>query len=959
MTEFIRSCFALCLLALLSLTSFLTAAEGPVRVLCLRGAVMSEAERTVVATLMRDLGREGIWFDVQHWAEGQEEPTVALYDVVMQPSALSTWPKGKAILPLPETVDVAKVKADILGVIGEERRKSWEAFLAQREPEQREKHPMVANYEKRPEPLTFQKPMSVKASMERTQVPADMELKLFASEPDIMKPIAFAWDDRGRCWVAETSDYPHGLVEDGAGHDSIKICEDTDGDGKADKFTVFADKLNIPTALVFANGGIIVSQPPRFTFLQDTDGDDKADVRKDIFTGYGIRDTHAQASNLHYGLDNWLYGCVGYSGFDGEVGGKKLNFLMGTYRFKADGSALEFLHQFTNNAWGHSANDAGDQFGGTANGAPIFYGGIPASAFPSGMRGMTAKKINEVELCHTITPNFRQVDVFGGYTAAAGSAFIYSDVLPKRLQGMAMVCEPTMKLISLMDVQPVGAGYTAKDAFNIVASSDEWMSPVFAEVGPDGAVWFADWQNFIIQHNPTPSVERGGFAGETGVGGAHKNDLRDHSRGRIYRVVAKGTNPKVAKPSLNGGTEWSRLTAQRLIVSSKEPMADLSQQVLAKDGGLGAVHALWSLHGLGKLDESTHKAALLSKDAKLRRNAVRALGTDAKAEALLFGSGCISDSDLHTRLAAYVKLAEFKTTEEIKTLVSKLGSDPVVKGDEWLSEATRMLSRKHGAKAFTEGPNLLVNASFEKIGKDGLPEGWKRRDYGSKSGNTNAEWKAVKGEMHSGSVAVRCITRDDADTSLYQEVPLKPNTQYRLSGWVKTHALKGKVSFNDHIGRAETEKDTARESDWNEIEVVFTNKDKPKASINLLHVAKGDGYFDDVKLCEVIPVESADDKALAGNAKTGEVIFWNHPVAACKNCHMLKGQGSPVGPALDGIASRKDEAYITESLVNPNAKLAEGYVATPISPMPPMNLILKPQEYEDVKAFIMSLKATE
>ncbi len=90
---------------------------------------------------------------------------------------------------------------------------------------------------------------------------------------------------------------------------------------------------------------------------------------------------------------------------------------------------------------------------------------------------------------------------------------------------------------------------------------------------------------------------------------------------------------------------------------------------------------------------------------------------------------------------------------------------------------------------------------------------------------------------------VRCITRDDADTSLYQDVPLKPNTSYRLSGWVKVHAFRGKVSLNDHVGRAETNKVTARESDWTEVEATFTNKDKPKASINILHVAKGDGHF--------------------------------------------------------------------------------------------------------------------
>ena len=254
-------------------------------------------------------------------------------------------------------------------------------------------------------------------------------------------------------------------------------------------------------------------------------------------TGWGISDTHAQANNLHYGFDNWIYGCVGYSGFRGAINGVEKQFAQGTYRFKPDGSALEFLHQFTNNSWGQSTNAYGDQFGGTANNAPIFFGGIPATVLPKGMRAMTAKRINTEDRNHTITPNFRQVDVFGGYTAAAGSSFIHSGNLPARLQGKAMVCEPTMKNIALFDVRRDGAGYAADDGFNLVASSDEWMSPVFAEVGPDGAIWFSDWQNYIIQHNPTPSTERGGYAAKTGVGGAHENPLRDHVRGRIYRVV--------------------------------------------------------------------------------------------------------------------------------------------------------------------------------------------------------------------------------------------------------------------------------------------------------------------------------------------------------------------------------------------------------------------------------------
>ncbi|MEL6924252.1 MAG: PVC-type heme-binding CxxCH protein, partial [Bacteroidota bacterium] len=202
----------------------------------------------------------------------------------------------------------------------------------------------IPNYEQRDPAPKLQQPLAPEASMQHIQLPPGYSLSLFASEPDLINPIAMNWDERGRLWVIETADYPNNInVEDGIGSDQIKICEDTDGDGKADKFTVFADQLSVPTSLVFSNGGVIVSQAPHFLFLKDTDGDDKADLRQKIISGWGTFDTHAGPSNLKYGFDNHIWGVLGYSGFEGTVGETQHKFSQGVYRFKPDGSWLELV----------------------------------------------------------------------------------------------------------------------------------------------------------------------------------------------------------------------------------------------------------------------------------------------------------------------------------------------------------------------------------------------------------------------------------------------------------------------------------------------------------------------------------------------------------------------------------------------------------------------------------------
>jgi putative membrane-bound dehydrogenase-like protein len=745
----------------------------------------------------------------------------------------------------------AVLREEVLASISKESKSAWESFLASRPPLKRLPGE-VPNYERRPEPVKYQAPLDPKDSMRYTQVPADFDLQLFAAEPDVVKPIYVAWDERGRAWVVEARDYPHGLVAEGEpGKADIKICEDTDGDGKADKFTIFADNLNLPTSLVFVNGGVIVSEARHMLFLKDTDGDDKADTRQIILPGWGVGDTHAMQSNLGRGFDNWLYGAVGYSNFRGNAGGKDLQFGQGIFRFKADGSALEFLHQFNNNTWGFGQNAAGDIFGSTANGNPTFYGYLPANVlnptqpgfgrrggggggggFRPGYRigpadasdGATAqvrrlpsaKSMAPGMRMHPNTPNVRMVDNFGGYTAAAGHAFMISDALPARLQGKALVTEPTAKLVGIMDIRRDGGGYKALDGFNLLASSDEWMSPIFADVGPDGAIWVIDFYSFIIQHNPTPNLQSAGIEASTGSGGAYMtgNNLRDQTHGRIYRVVWKD-GPKSSIQSLAGakapelvaaldsGNQYWSLTAQRLIVDNK--MADaapaLRKRVRSGAGGAGAIHSLWSLEGIGALDRETHRSALLDKDPALRRNAIRALPGNDAGRQLFFGSPVIQDPDLLTREVAFVKLAEFPTLPEIQTVVAQLSRAAANTNDAFLNDALTLLGRVH-----------------------------------------------------------------------------------KVSG----------------VGANEV-------------------------------------------------------KVAAGDAKRGEDLFYNSPVAACASCHTVHGKGGDVGPILDGIAVRADKAYIVESLMDPNAKLAKGFENLTISPMPPLGVLLKEQDLADILAFLYTL----
>jgi putative membrane-bound dehydrogenase-like protein len=561
------------------------------------------------------------------------------------------------------------------------------------------------------EPLSkMQKPVPAAESMKHIQVPKGFRVELFAADPQIGgKPICMAWDERGRLWIAETYDYPNELKPDGEGRDRIRILEDTDGDWRADKFTVFADKLSIPTSITFHRGGVIVHDGTRTLYLKDVDGDDIADQKSVIFKGWNQGDTHGGVSNFQYGLDNWIWAMQGYNNSSPSIDGKvQQTFRMGFFRFRPDGSQIEFVRSTNNNTWGLGVSEEGLIFGSTANRNPSVFMPIP-NRYYERVRGWATElrlgTIADTHLFKPITDKVRQVDQHGGYTAAAGHALYTARQYPQEYWNRtAFVNGPTGHLVGTFVLKAKGSGFGSTSPFNLFASTDEWTAPIMSEVGPDGNVWVIDWYNFIIQHNPTPR----GF--KTGKGNAYESDLRDKKHGRIYRVVygetgrpftLKGASPEKLVATLRHPTLLWRRHAQRLLVERhKSDVAPALMKLVADQHmdaiglNVGAIHALWTLHGIGQLDgddpaaTAAAIAALKHPSAGVRRNALQVLPSSPNSTMAVLQSGVCQDSNAQVQLAAALALADLPPVSQAGPTLLAMLDRSAAGQDRWLRDAS-------------------------------------------------------------------------------------------------------------------------------------------------------------------------------------------------------------------------------------------------------------------------------
>jgi putative membrane-bound dehydrogenase-like protein len=781
---------------------------------------------------------------------------------------------------LPEFHDL--MKRAIFWSVGPDKYKRLQALKLPKLEQQKVELP---GYLKRELITTAQKPISPEESMKLAQVPAGFELALFASEPDIVNPIFVNWDHKGRAYVIQTTDYPNNLHAGNIGNDKIIICDDRNNDGRAETFTTFADKLSIPTSLVFANGGVICTNGTEMLFLQDTNGDDKADVRKVLFSGFNMGDTHAGVSNLRYGHDHWIYATVGYSGFKGNVGGKEHQFATGVFRFKPDGSELEFLQNSTNNTWGLGTSSDFDLMGSTANGNPSFYLTHPIADYQAaGMTAPRTPRADDNPLFNPSSNDIRQVDQHGRYTAAAGHSFYTAGRFPAPWREKAVfVTEGTGKLVGTFEVSREKGGYKAVQHFNnFYNSADAWSGPVCAETGPDGAVWICDWYNLIIQHNPTPNKAGAGMDARNGKGNAYETPLRDTQHGRIYRVYPKGSadepNPGLdaAKPAtlvaaLDHPNLLWRLHAQRLLVERGEKDAVPALTKVAASTGPGAAHAIYALAALGGLDDATAKAALASPVRAVQRAGI-ASASPQQLKAALLADGKLAALDDRDLADALVALSRGPVDDAIgaalfqliTTATERITAGPALK-DGWQIAANRQAqglikaaaAAGFGSKATAQAmPNLMPNPDFSQV-TDGKPTGWTDlRTYGG-AGPDQVKLSAAP-EGRNGTTCLSISSAEFSDSGAAVTVPVKQNTRYRLSAWIKTLDLKTPGSqpgalLNIHGG--ERTEGVKGNRDWTEVSLEIDSGDRAELLIHCLFGgyggAAGTALFDDLSLTEI------------------------------------------------------------------------------------------------------------
>ena len=521
-----------------------------------------------------------------------------------------------------------------------------------------------------------QGPLTPDQALRSFQLDPGLVVEVVAAEPVVGDPVALAFDERGRMFVAENRGYPVG-PEPGV----IAMLEDKDRDGRFEKRTVFADGLTFPNGVLPWNGGVIVTCAPDILFFKDTDGDGKADAKRVLLTGFVTNNTtQLRVSHPTWSIDNWVYVTSGLTGGKitcPERPGQPPLDLRTDLRFRPD--TLEFEAADGRGQFGMTFDDFGHRFNcmnrvhiqhvvlsskQLARNPNLTFAetvhNVPESMVPEPLKGHGA-----AARIHPISHNITTADSHAGtFTAACGVLIYRGNALPTNYYGNAFACDPAGNLVHRDILTPFGATFSARAATpgrEFLASSDDWCRPVFLANGPDGALYICDMYRKTIEHPqylPEEIRKRTDFDSGRGMG-------------RIYRVRKVGTRQKTARfetstkalcQNLTHTNAWQRETAQRLLVERKDSAAIpiLKRSI--------SVHALRTLQGLGNLDESTIKQALRHEHPSVREHALQLMPDPSLA----------NDPDPHVRFQCALSLGDSEHPQKVKALAaiaSREGSD--------------------------------------------------------------------------------------------------------------------------------------------------------------------------------------------------------------------------------------------------------------------------------------------
>lgn len=491
-------------------------------------------------------------------------------------------------------------------------------------------------------------------------VPEGFEIELFAAEPMIQKPVQMNWDAAGRLWVVSSTTYPH--IEVGAAAaDQVVVLEDTDGDGKADKSTVFAEGLHIPTAVIPGDGGAYVANSTELLFLKDTDGDGKADQRTVLLSGFGTEDTHHLLHTLRFGpegLLHFLQSIYIHSHIETPHGVRRL-MGGGVWEFRPETRRLEVLSKGLINPWGFEYDRWGQSFATDGAGSEGINFIFPFSVF--------ATSPGAPRVLRGLSP---------GQPKHCGLEIIEEPHFPEDWQGTLVTCDFRGNRINRFKLERSGSTYVAKQMPDVLASNHRSFRPIDARVGPDGALYIADWYNPIIQH------------GEVDF----RDPRRDHVHGRIWRLKATGRplaeRPKIvgAKPAellpmLRSERNWVRRMArlelrQQGVDAVLEPLKgwiaglDLSQESDAH----ALLEAAWVREGLNAFSPELWRQLWNAKDARVKAAALRILQhrwqeVEGVEEVLSQG---IQDEDAQVRLWAMAVCATIRKPAMVEIALQAL-----------------------------------------------------------------------------------------------------------------------------------------------------------------------------------------------------------------------------------------------------------------------------------------------